>query len=327
MVLRNGVLLMDIWRIKPTYQDYVWGGTKLKERYNAITDKDKVAEVWALSCHPDGPNTIMNGEFAGMILQDVLSDKKYWGNNGQRFERFPIITKLLDAKLDLSIQVHPDDELGWELEKEYGKTEAWYVLEADETTALYFGMAKDMTKEEFRAAIENNTLLDCLNKLPVKRGDVLFVEAGTIHALCIGAVIVEVQQNSNTTYRIYDHNRIGNDGKLRELHIEKSILASNLNKFTPNLNPAGEPTIINGATVTLIAECKYFIEELYQIEKEATIDIDEDSFRHILAIKDGGVIITDDETYDFVQGDSFFVPAQKGTITVKGNCELIISRV
>ena len=318
---------MEIWRIQPACKDYIWGGTKLIDRYNAITDKDKVAEVWALSCHPDGPNTIAEGKHAGKVLADVLADKKYWGTNGQKFDRFPILTKLLDAKQDLSIQVHPNDEMGWELENEYGKTEAWYVLEAEETTALYFGMAKDMTKEEFRAAIENNTITDCLNKVPVKRGDVLFVEAGTIHALCVGAVIVEVQQNSNSTYRIYDYNRPGNDGKPRELHIEKSILASNLNKFEPNLAPAGKPFEENGATVTLIAECKYFIEELYQIDNEATIKVSEDSFKHVLAIKDSGTIITDEGSFDFVQGDSFFVPAQNGEFKVEGNCELIISRV
>lgn len=318
---------MEIWRIQPTYKDYVWGGTKLKERYHAVTDKEIVGEVWALSCHPDGPNTILNGAHKGKKLQDVLEDKKYWGTRAQSFERFPILTKLLDAKQDLSIQVHPDDELGWELEKEYGKTEAWYVLEAEEGTTLYYGLAKDMTKEEFRSAIENNTILDCLNKVPVKPGDVLFVGAGTIHALCTGAVIVEVQQNSNTTYRIYDHGRLGADGKPRELHIEKSILASNLNKFEPNLKPAGEPVEKDGAVVTLIAECKYFVEELYQVKKEATVTIDDSTFYHVLAVKGDGQLVTDEETIDFVQGDSFFIPAQNGTFKIKGDVELMLSHV
>jgi len=318
---------MDIWRIKPSYKNYVWGGTKLKERYNANSQEDKVAEVWALSCHTDGINTIMNGEMEGKILQDVLVNKKYWGEHAQKFDRFPILIKLLDAKMDLSVQVHPDDKLGWELEGEYGKTEAWYILEADESTTLYYGMANDLSKEEFREAINNNTILDCLNKVSVKQGDVLFIEAGTIHALCIGAVVVEVQQNSNTTYRIYDYNRVGDDGKVRELHIEKSILASNLNKITPNLKPAGQAIKIEGGVTTLIAECEYFIEELYQIDSEVEIAIDENSFQHILIIKNSGILMSNGETYDFVQGDSFFIPAQKGTITVKGNCELIISRV
>lgn len=318
---------MEIWRIQPTYKDYVWGGTKLKERYHAVTDKEIVGEVWALSCHPDGPNTILNGTHQGEKLQDVLNDKKYWGTNAQSFERFPILTKLLDAKQDLSIQVHPDDELGWELEKEYGKTECWYVLEAEEGTTLYYGLSKDMTKEEFRSAIENNTILDCLNKVPVKPGDVLFVGAGTIHALCTGAVIVEVQQNSNTTYRIYDHGRVGADGKPRELHIDKSILASNLNKFEPNLKPAGEPVEKDGAVVTLIAECKYFIQELYQVKEEAKVTVTDTTFYHVLAVKGNGQLVTDEEVIDFGQGDSFFVPAQNGTFTVKGNVEFMLSHV
>lgn len=318
---------MELWKIQPTYKDYVWGGTKLKERYHAITDKEVVGEVWALSCHPDGPNTICNGTHAGKTLQDVLVDKTLWGTNAQSFERFPILTKLLDAKKDLSIQVHPNDELAWELEHEYGKTEAWYVLEAEEGAYLYYGLNRDMTKEEFRAAIEANTITDCLNQVPVKKGDVLFVASGTIHALCHGTVVVEVQQNSNTTYRIYDYGRLGTDGKPRQLHVDKSVLASNLKRIEPQTKPAGTPRDENGATVTLIAQCKYFIEELYEVKDKAVIAIHADSFRHLLAVSGSGTFTADGVTYPFEQGESFFVPANEGEITVEGCCDLIVSRV
>lgn len=318
---------MQIWKIQPTYKDYVWGGTKLKERYNVETEKEIVGEVWALSCHPDGPNTIMNGEHAGKKLQEVLEDKSLWGTRAQDFERFPILTKLLDAKQHLSIQVHPDDELGWELEKEYGKTEAWYVLEADEGSFLYYGLNKDMTEEEFKASIENNTLCDFLNKVPVKKGDTLFVSAGTIHALCAGTVIIEVQQNSNTTYRIYDHGRVGADGKPRELHVEKSVKASNLNKVVPNTKPAGEPVEKDGAVVTLIAECKYFVQELYEVKEKAIIPLGEDSFRNLIAVCGNGTLVADGVEYEIKQGESYFAPAQKGEITVLGNVEVMVSRV
>ncbi|MCF0110473.1 MAG: class I mannose-6-phosphate isomerase, partial [Erysipelotrichaceae bacterium] len=216
---------------------------------------------------------------------------------------------------------------GWELEKEYGKTEAWYVLEADPGTTLYYGLNKDMTKEEFRKAIEENKILDCLNKVPVKKGDVLFVASGTIHALCTGAVIIEVQQNSNTTYRIYDHGRLGADGKPRQLHIEKSILASNLNKFEYTLEPAGKPHEEHGATVTMIAECKYFKEELYEVHGEADVVMTEDSFRSIIVVKGEGTFTVDGEEVPFAQGESYFVPAEEGMIHVTGNVELVISRV
>ena len=202
--------------LKPAIKDYIWGGRRLIDEYGFETNGEIAAEAWMLSCHKDGTNTVLNGFYAGKTLDCVLAE---WGFT----ERFPILIKLIDAKQKLSVQVHPDDAYALENEGELGKTEMWYVVDCEPGAKLAYGFNENISADEFEKRIKDNTLDDFINYVPVKKGDVFFISAGTLHAIGEGILIAEVQQNSNTTYRVSDYGRLGADGKPRELHIAKSL--------------------------------------------------------------------------------------------------------
>ena len=204
---------MAILKLKPSGKDYIWGGHKLVDNYGKEMTGDRLAETWELSCNPDGPSFVANGEDAGKTLRQYIEEhgKKVLGTNCERFEDFPILTKFIDAQDNLSIQVHPDNEYALKNEGQYGKTEMWYVVDAEEGACLYHGFNREISKDEFAKRIEEDTLLEVLNKVPVHKGDVFFIEAGTIHAIGKGLIIAEIQQNSNVTYRVYDYGRVGKD--------------------------------------------------------------------------------------------------------------------
>ena len=216
--------------LKAPCKDYLWGGNRLRE-FGKESDADKIAESWELSCHPDGESVIASGDYAGMTLPAFLAaHPEAAGESCRDFERFPVLIKLIDAHDNLSVQVHPDDAYALAHEGEYGKTEMWYIVDAEPGAELLYGFARDVTKEEFRRAIEENTLLDLVRHVPVRPGDVFFIPAGTLHAIGKGILIAEIQQNSNTTYRVYDYGRVGKDGKPRELHIAKAL---DVTRLTP----------------------------------------------------------------------------------------------
>ena len=205
---------MAIVKLHPACKDYIWGGTKLKELYNKQTDMDPLAETWELSTHKDGQSEVVTGDDAGKTLSQYIEDKgwKVLGTECRDMKRFPVLIKFIDAKQPLSIQVHPDDEYAWRVEGEPGKTEMWYILDAEPDAFLYFGVKRHTDREEFRKAIEDGTVLDLLRAVPVHKGDVFFIKSGTIHAIGAGIQICEIQQNSNTTYRVYDFGRVGKEG-------------------------------------------------------------------------------------------------------------------
>ena len=193
----------------PAFKDYLWGGTKLRDVYGKKCDYDKVAESWELSTHPAGQSTLSGGKYDGLTFGDYIekAGKAVLGTNCARFKEFPVLIKFIDAKDPLSVQVHPSDEYALRVEGEYGKTEMWYVVDCEPGASLYFGVNRAITKDEFRKRIEENTLTDVLYKADVKKGDVFFIQSGTIHAIGAGILICEIQQNSNTTYRVYDYGR------------------------------------------------------------------------------------------------------------------------
>ena len=212
---------MAVFRLTPAFKDYIWGGTRLRDEYGKKCDYDKVAESWELSCHKDGASVVADGEDKGFTLAEYIDKhgKAVLGTDCEKFENFPILIKLIDAKDNLSVQVHPDNEYALRVEGEYGKTEMWYIVDCDEGATLLYGFKHEISKEEFAERIADNTLLEVTNAVPVKKGDVFFIQAGTLHAIGKGILIAEIQQNSNTTYRIYDYGRVGKDGKPRELHL------------------------------------------------------------------------------------------------------------
>ena len=218
---------MNLYPMKLTApcKDYLWGGNRLREEYGKVSDADKIAESWELSCHKDGQSVIADGEFKGLTLSELIEKqgKEVLGDNCKKFDNFPILIKLIDAKDNLSVQVHPNNDYALRVEGEYGKTEMWYIVDCEEGASLYYGFSREISKEEFVERIEQKTLLEVLNKVEVQKGDVLFIEPGTIHAIGKGNLIAEIQQNSNVTYRVYDYGRKGADGKERDLHIEKAL--------------------------------------------------------------------------------------------------------
>ncbi|MFA9462664.1 MAG: type I phosphomannose isomerase catalytic subunit [Velocimicrobium sp.] len=305
---------MAILKLAPACKDYIWGGTKLKDEFGKKFDGDKLAETWELSCHPDGPCTILNKDKYGLTLQEYIEiqGKEILGTNCERFEQFPILIKLIDAKDNLSIQVHPDNTYALEHEKQYGKTEMWYVVDCKEGASLYYGFASKVTKEEFKMRIENNTLLEVLNRVLVKKGDVFFIEPGTIHAIGSGILIAEIQQNSNVTYRVYDYGRIGNDKKPRELHIDKALAVTNMTPRTQAYDFG-----------THIGMCDYFITDKIELQKEETFDVSNESFCSLLITEGSLSIYSGTEQVDAKKGDSILLTAGSGSCTLRGTADVI----
>ncbi len=311
-------------------KDYLWGGNRLRG-YGKHSDADKIAESWELSCHPDGESVIASGAFAGMTLTQFLAaHPEAAGENCRRFDRFPMLIKLIDAHDNLSVQVHPDDAYALSHEGEYGKTEMWYVIDAEPGAELIYGFSGKVTREEFRRDIEENTLLDLVRRVPVRAGDRFFIPAGTLHAIGKGILIAEVQENSNTTYRVYDYGRVGKDGKSRELHIDKALDVTNLRPA--EAEPLSVPARIDGWRVQHLGDCTYFYVSLWEPEAAApavwNFGGDTASFLHVLVLDGSGTLqMADGESLPLSKGASLFIPAgtQPGVIT--GNLRFITAEV
>lgn len=317
---------MAILKLKPAFKDYIWGGTRLRDDFGKECDFDKVAESWELSCHKDGSSVVAEGEFAGLTLAEYIekSGKGVLGSDCGKFENFPILIKLIDAKDNLSVQVHPNNDYAMRVEGEYGKTEMWYIVDCDPGATLLYGFKHEISKDEFAQRIADNTLLEVTNAVPVKKGDVFFIEAGTLHAIGKGILIAEIQQNSNTTYRIYDYGRVGNDGKPRELHVEK---AKDVTALCPaKAYPETPVEKMDGYTSKLLSSCDYFTTYALDVTDKAVLDADEKSFNSILILEGEGQIVGDD-VVKFRKGDSIFVAAGTGKYAIDGACKAILTKV
>ena len=304
-------------KLLPAFKDYLWGGTKLRTEYGKKTDLEKVAESWELSNHKDGQSIVASGECKGMLFGEYIKKYDVIGKKANEFDFFPILIKFIDAKDSLSVQVHPDDEYSLKNNGEYGKTEMWYVMDCDEGATLYYGFNREITKDEFRKRIDNNTLLEVLNEVPVKKGDVFFIKSGTVHAIGKGLMICEIQQNSNTTYRVYDYDRRDANGNPRELHIEKAIEVS-------DLKPPAKDDI---SEENVLAKCKYFTVEKYLVNGCMDININEDCFKSIINLSGSGRLEYDGGVIEFSKGESIFIPAQNANLKIIGDCEIIVSYV
>lgn len=312
---------MSVLKLKPSCKDYLWGGHRLVDEYGKEYDGEILAETWELSCHPDGPSTIVNGAYAGKTLEEYIEaeGKEVLGTNCRRFRDFPILTKFIDAKQDLSIQVHPDNRYALKNEGQYGKTEMWYVVDAGKEAFLYYGFKKEVSKEEFARRIREDTLLEVLNAVPVQKGDVLFIESGTIHAIGKDILIAEIQQNSNVTYRVYDYGRVGKDGKKRDLHIEKAIAVTNR-----------VPLIKSRSSYPHVADCDYFTVDKLNLDGRMMCRVEgtvsEESFVSIL-ILDGEGVVSCGNKVSYQKGDSLFLPAGSGAYVIEGSCDALITTI
>ena len=256
--------------LSPAAKDYIWGGTRLREEYNKHIDVTPLAETWECSTHPDGPSRVASGAFAGEKLVDVLrahpefigTHPKTDGEGG-----LPVLIKFIDAARDLSVQVHPSDEYARTHEHgQLGKTEMWYVLEAAPGASLVYGFRQDLTRAMLAASLEDDTVEKYLQKVEIHRGDVFLIESGTVHAIGAGAMIVEIQESSNLTYRMYDYHRLGKDGRPRELHIAKALDVVDLRQkpLPEQLQRACEEH--DGYSVELLEQCKYFRTERIHLD-------------------------------------------------------------
>lgn len=310
---------MSIFKLIPACKDYIWGGQNLIKSYNKTntSNGDKLAETWELSTHKDGHSVIENGSNKGKTLAEFIDEngKSVLGKNCEKFDDFPVLIKFIDAQDNLSIQVHPNNEYALKNENQYGKTEVWYVTDCKEGSFLYFGFNQEISKDEFKQRIENNTLLEVLNKVEVKKGDVLFIEAGTIHAICKDIIIAEIQQNSNVTYRVYDYARTDKDGNTRELHVDKALLVTDT-----------KPPVIQDFG-NHIADCDYFTVDKLDVTSEHTGNINTNTFVSILVLDGKGDICVGDEKLPYQKGDSFFIPAQSGEYKVTGNMEALVTTI
>jgi len=296
---------MKITKTTPAFKDYIWGGTKLKTVFHKESELPVVAESWELAAHKDGTSGFAGETFDLAYLFE--QERALIGTDAAKFERFPMIIKLIDAKDNLSVQVHPSDEYALANENSYGKTEMWYVAEAEEGAGLYVGFNRDLTEDEFRTLIAENRLQEALNFIPVKPGEWYFIEAGTVHAIGKGVVIAEIQQNSNLTYRLYDYGRVGADGKPRELHVEKGVKVSKLTKYVPDKRTC----------------CEYFSCESGEVKGSKTLVADEKSFVAIILL-DGALEV---EGKSYGKGDTIFIPAGYGAFTLTGEAKVIFVKI
>ena len=310
-------------------KDYIWGGTRLKEEYGKKTDLDKVSESWELACHKDGKSVIANGEAKGETLEDWLAQqgKSVLGTHVEKFPYFPLLIKLIDAKDNLSVQVHPDNDYAQRVEGEYGKTEMWYIVDCEPGATLIYGFKHAISKEEFEKRIADNTLLEVCNQVPVHKGDVFFIASGTLHAIGKGIIICEIQQNSNTTYRVYDYGRLGKDGKPRELHVKKAIDVTNLEpvKECPRLDAPID--IFVDTQARLLASCEYFT--VYELEIDGTshLTAGEDSFQSFTVLDGSVQLQAGDVELTFKKGETSFLPAGLGAYTLMGKARLVLSKI
>lgn len=294
---------MNAIKVNAKCFDYIWGGNKLR-KYGFKSDASNIAEAWIFSYNEKGPSF----DNEGRNLSDVLT-KEDLGENYFKFPFFPFLIKFINSNDNLSIQVHPSDEYALKNENSFGKTEMWYILEADKGAFLYLGLNDNYTPEQVKEAIANNTICDYLNKVPVKKGDCYFVESGTIHAIGKGITLIEIQQNSTLTYRLYDFDRIDKNGNKRELHVDKALKVINFNKFDPN-NIQSNP----------LGDCKYFT--VNSISNEKNVTASKESGVVISFIKGKGKI----DNQKFKKGDTYFVKANS-TVNLAGRYKAITTCV
>ena len=296
----------EIVRMEPAFKDNLWGGTRLRDVYGKKCDYDIVAESWELSTHKAGQSIVATGKNKGLMLGEYINrfGRGILGWKCDPYERFPLLIKFIDSRESLSIQVHPGDDYALQKEDEYGKNELWYVVDCEPESYLYCGFSRDTDEAEVRRRIEDGTLTEILNKIPVKKGDSYFIENGTVHAIGPGVLICEIQQSSNVTYRLYDYQRRDKYGELRELHIDKAMEVTNFHEKDME------------AAKTM--ECKYFSIEKSVFDGEVSFNLDDSSFRAFVVLEGGGQVSCGEESLAYRPADCFFVPAGKKTVVFHG---------
>ncbi len=330
MSLNNNV---EPFKLHPVGKDNLWGGHRLKDDFNKDLDVTPLAESWECSTHPNGESIVDSGIYKGMKLMDVLNmHPEYIGTHPKIVNnQIPVLVKFIDASKDLSIQVHPSDEYASVYENgSLGKTEMWYIVDASKDASIIYGFHHEVTKEQVRNAIKKGDLDKYMNKVHVKPGEVYFIPSGTVHAICSGCLIAEIQESSDLTYRLYDYNRVDKNGKLRDLHIDKALDVAILK---PNDNPRQPLNVFKyrqGRSSQLLARCKYFQVERLIINTERTKELayfktGSSTFQLLICYSGCGTIIDTktNNTITFFKGDTIFVPSNSDELRIHGKASFL----
>lgn len=309
--------------LKPLFMYRIWGGTTLRDKFNYEIPSENTGECWAISSHENGDCEITNGKFKGMTLSNLWSNhKELFGN--MPGDKFPLLTKILDANDNLSVQVHPDNEYAKENENgELGKTECWYIIDCDDDAEMIFGH-NAKSKEELEYMISNNKWSDLLKRVKVNKGDFFYVPSGTIHALCKGTLVLETQQNSDTTYRVYDYDRVDSNGNKRELHVDKSIAVTTV----PHVENKSNYNILendNFKLTTFVSNEFFSVHKLDVFTEYSSIQ--DKSFELYSVIDGDGKLVSNSNEYSLNKGDNFILPNNFGEFKLIGNLQLIISHM
>ncbi|MEQ3339169.1 type I phosphomannose isomerase catalytic subunit [Clostridium butyricum] len=301
------------------YYERIWGGKDLEKFRNNVPE-GVIGESWDIACHKNGTGKVANGELKGKGFDEVIKEygNKFLGNSISIAEDFPLLIKLITAKDKLSVQVHPNDEYAKRVENDLGKTEAWYVVDAEEGASLIVG-TKDCDKETFKKAIEDGNLDKYLNKIPVKKGDFFYVQSGLVHAICEGILIAEIQQSSDTTYRVYDYNRG------REIHVEKALDVIDFS--LKGENTQGITIKNDGYDKTYLCLGEYFTIQKYEVNTSVKEVSDEDRFYLFTCVDGEGTIKYNGGEENISMGDSIFIPASLGEYELCGKFTLLKSYV
>lgn len=303
-------------------KERIWGGTKLNTYLNKPIYSEIAGESWEISTVDGDVSIIANGPLEGKLLTDIIREnpeavlgKKVHQQFGSQF---PLLFKYLDAREDLSVQVHPNDELAQKRHHSFGKTEMWYVMQADEEARLIVGFKQPSSAEAFRDSVQNKTLLSLLDSKKVKKGDSFFLETGTVHAIGAGTVIAEIQQTSDITYRIYDFDRKDAEGKTRELHIDLALDAINYEVTAAERNYDKEAN-----TPNQIVDCRYFTTNFIPLDGEIEVGKNGDSFTVYMCVDGRFELHHDGQTYVYITGDTVLIPAEMRQYAIEGKASLL----
>lgn len=312
----------------PILKEKIWGGSTLQEKYGRKLPSDRIGESWDVACHPNGTSVVANGPLKGMTLRQLIDSygSQLLGQEVQkRFgDEFPLLIKLLDATEFLSVQVHPDDEYAALHEGgQPGKTEMWYIIHAQPGASLIYGLVPGTTRQEFEEAVRAGQLEKYLRSVEVQAGDVLYIPAGVVHAIGPGILICEIQQNSDTTYRVYDWNRLGDDGKPRTLHVDKALDVIDFSGRLAKDKLPGLSVEEEGGRRTYYVACSYFAVQKLECHGCMKETADGSKFFTLTAVEGQGEIVYSQGSQPFKAGDSVLIPACLGDYMIKGECTII----
>jgi len=315
---------VELYPIKffPIYKNKIWGGNRLKTFLKRDIEENNVGESWEISTHGDSISIVKNGKYEGEKLTKLIAEypKELMGEDFNSNSKFPLLLKIIDASKKLSVQVHPDDKLAEELENGNGKNEMWYVLDATKDGKLYIGLNNIKDKSQLKEVINKGELQNYLNEINVQQGDFFFIPAGTVHAISGGLMLIEIQQNSNTTYRLYDWNRVDDKGEKRELHLDSGIKATDLKASVERYESIYKKETSDYKRKVLTIS-KYFVTEKVTIKN--SMHLDHDGFALLTCIENEGEIIYSDNVESIKTGETVMIPAALEDVQIKGNLEFL----